>query len=381
MWKSLQTPAAKRREDEIRDINKVRSIRISLASPDMIRSWSYGEVKNPETIDYKTYKPKNDGLFCERIFGPTRDYECACGKFKGIKHRGVVCDRCGVEVTQSRVRRSRLGHIELEMPVAHIWFSKGVPSLMALLLDMSIKTLERVLYYEEYIVLDPGDTDLNYCDVISEREFARLREEYGSTFRVGMGAEAISEVLSQLDLASLADEMRKVIREGKSKQRVKRCIKRLKVTEEFRHSSNRPEWMIMEVLPVIPPDLRPLVPLDGGRFATSDLNDLYRRVINRNNRLRRLKEVRAPEVIIRNEKRMLQEAVDALLDNGRRGRPVKGSNNRPLKSLSDMLKGKQGRFRQNLLGKRVDYSGRSVIVCGPDLKFNECGLPDRKSVV
>ena len=380
MWKSLQTPAAKRREDEIRDINKVRAIKISLASPDQIRSWSYGEVKNPETIDYKTYKPKNDGLFCERIFGPTRDYECSCGKFKGIKHRGVVCDRCGVEVTQSRVRRTRLGHIELEMPVAHIWFSKGVPSLMGLLLDMSIKTLERVLYYEEYIVLDPGDTDLNYMDVINEREYARLRDEYGTSFRVGMGAEAIKEVLANLNLDDLATEMRQIIREGKSKQRVKRSIKRLKVIEDFRSSENQCSWMIMDVLPVIPPDLRPLVPLDGGRFATSDLNDLYRRVINRNNRLRRLKEVRAPEVIIRNEKRMLQEAVDALLDNGRRGRPVKGSNNRPLKSLSDMLKGKQGRFRQNLLGKRVDYSGRSVIVCGPDLKFNECGLPKKMAL-
>ncbi len=380
MWKSLQTPAAKRREDEIRDINKVRAIRISLASPDQIRSWSYGEVKNPETIDYKTYKPKNDGLFCERIFGPTRDFECACGKFKGIKHRGVVCDRCGVEVTQSKVRRSRLGHIELEMPVAHIWFSKGVPSLMALLLDLSVKALERVLYYEEYIVLDPGSTGLNYLDIISEREYGRLREEYSTEFRAGMGAEAIREILQPLDLGQLAAELRASIREGKSKQRVKRNIKRLKVVEDFRQSNNKPEWMILEVLPVIPPDLRPLVPLDGGRFATSDLNDLYRRVINRNNRLRRLKEVRAPEVIIRNEKRMLQEAVDAMLDNGRRGRPVKGSNNRPLKSLSDMLKGKQGRFRQNLLGKRVDYSGRSVIVCGPDLRFNECGLPKQMAL-
>ncbi len=380
MWKSLQTPAAKRREDEIRDINRVRSIRITLASPDQIRSWSYGEVKNPETIDYKTYKPKTDGLFCERIFGPTRDYECACGKFKGIKHRGVVCDRCGVELTQSKVRRSRLGNIELEMPVAHIWFSKGVPSRMAILLDVSIKALERVLYYEEYLVLDPGSTGLNYLDIISEREYSRYREEYGSDFHVGMGAEAVKEVLMKMDLDELADELRATIREGRSKQRVKRCIKRLKVVEDFRKSDNRQEWMILETLPVIPPDLRPLVPLDGGRFATSDLNDLYRRVINRNNRLRRLKEVRAPEVIIRNEKRMLQEAVDALLDNGRRGRPVKGSNNRPLKSLSDMLKGKQGRFRQNLLGKRVDYSGRSVIVCGPDLKFNECGLPKQMAL-
>jgi len=380
MWKSLQTPAAKRREDEVRDINRIRSIRITLASPDQIRSWSYGEVKNPETIDYKTYKPKTDGLFCERIFGPTRDYECACGKFKGIKHRGVVCDRCGVELTQSKVRRSRLGNIELEMPVAHIWFSKGVPSRMAILLDVSIKALERVLYYEEYLVLEPGSTGLKELDIISEREYARLREEYGADFRVGMGAEAVKEVLMNMDLETLAVELRTQIREGRSKQRVKRCIKRLKVVEDFRKSDNKPEWMVLETLPVIPPDLRPLVPLDGGRFATSDLNDLYRRVINRNNRLRRLKEVRAPEVIIRNEKRMLQEAVDALLDNGRRGRPVKGSNNRPLKSLSDMLKGKQGRFRQNLLGKRVDYSGRSVIVCGPDLRFNECGLPKQMAL-
>ncbi|MFH1743152.1 MAG: DNA-directed RNA polymerase subunit beta' [bacterium] len=375
MWKSVQGPTAKPREDEIRDINRIRSIRITLASPETIRSWSYGEVKNPETIDYKTYKPKADGLFCERIFGPTRDYECACGKFKGIKHKGVTCDRCGVEVIQAKARRSRLGHIELEMPATHIWFSKGVPSRMAALLDMSIKGLERVLYYEEYIVLDPGETDLVLYDLINERKYTDLRQEYGDAFRVGMGAEAIREILLSMELEQMAKDLKKAIRESRSKQKIKRYIKRLKVVDDFRLSSNRPEWMVLEALPVIPPDLRPLVPLDGGRFATSDLNDLYRRVINRNNRLRRLKEVRAPEVIIRNEKRMLQEAVDALLDNGRRGRPVKGSNNRPLKSLSDMLKGKQGRFRQNLLGKRVDYSGRSVIVVGPELKFNQCGLP------
>jgi len=380
MWKSVQTPSAKPREEEIRDINRIRSIRITLASPETIRSWSYGEVKNPETIDYKTYKPKADGLFCERIFGPTRDYECACGKFKGIKHKGVTCDRCGVEVIQAKARRSRLGHIELEMPVSHIWFSKGVPSRMAALLDMSIKALERVLYFEEYIVLDPGDTDLQLYQLINERAYSELRQEYGDLFRVGIGAEAIREILASMNLDQMAKELKKAIRESRSKQKVKRYIKRLKVADDFRNSGNRPEWMILEALPVIPPDLRPLVPLDGGRFATSDLNDLYRRVINRNNRLRRLKEVRAPEVIIRNEKRMLQEAVDSLLDNGRRGRPVKGSNNRPLKSLSDMLKGKQGRFRQNLLGKRVDYSGRSVIVVGPELKYNQCGLPKQMAL-
>ena len=379
-WKSIQQPSARKRDDEVRDVNRIQSVRVTLASPEQIREWSFGEVKNPETIDYKTYKPKTDGLFCERIFGPTRDYECACGKYKGIKHRAVVCDRCGVEVTQAKVRRSRLGHIELEMPVAHIWFSKGVPSRMATFLDLSVKVLERVLYFEEYIVIDPGDTDLLPMQVLTEREYAIAAEEFGDEFEVGMGAEAVKELLSTFNLQELADNLKREIRESRSKQKKKKCIKRLKVVEDFLSSGNDPEWMILDVLPVIPPDLRPLVPLDGGRFATSDLNDLYRRVINRNNRLRRLKEVRAPEVIIRNEKRMLQEAVDALLDNGRRGRPVKGSNNRPLKSLSDMLKGKQGRFRQNLLGKRVDYSGRSVIVCGADLKFNQCGLPKQMAL-
>jgi len=335
------------------------------------------------SIDYKTHKPKPDGLFCERIFGPTRDYECACGKYRGIKFKNITCDRCGVEVIQAKSRRSRLGHIELEMPVAHIWFSKGVPSRMANLLDVSPKDLERVLYYEEYIILDPGDdknNPLNFLDVLPERQYQELLEKQGSTFRVGMGAEAIYEALQGLDLDALAKDMRRIIETTRSKQKTKKAIKRLKIIEDFRGSLNRPEWMILTVLPVIPPDLRPLVPLDGGRFATSDLNDLYRRVINRNNRLRRLKEVKAPEVIIRNEKRMLQEAVDALLDNGRRGRPVKGSNNRPLKSLADMLKGKQGRFRQNLLGKRVDYSGRSVIVVGPDMKFHQCGLPKKMAL-
>jgi len=383
LWKDFSGVQSKSREGDIKDINKVRSISICLASPEMVREWSYGEVKNPETIDYKTHKPKPDGLFCERIFGPTRDYECACGKYRGIKHKGVTCDRCGVELIQAKSRRSRLGHIDLEMPVAHIWFSKGVPSRMANLIDVSPKNLERVLYYEEYIVLDAGDekdNPLQFLDVLSEREYQEALEKYGNTFRVGMGAEAISEVLQGLDLDGLSVELKKTIKETRSKQKMKKAIKRLKIVEDFRNSVNRPEWMILTVLPVIPPDLRPLVPLDGGRFATSDLNDLYRRVINRNNRLRRLKEVKAPEVIVRNEKRMLQEAVDALLDNGRRGRPVKGSNNRPLKSLSDMLKGKQGRFRQNLLGKRVDYSGRSVIVVGPELKFHQCGLPKKMAL-
>jgi DNA-directed RNA polymerase subunit beta' len=383
LWKDFSGPLTKTREGEIKDINKIDSISICLASPEMIREWTFGEVKNPETIDYKTHKPKPDGLFCERVFGPTRDYECACGKYRGIKFKGITCDRCGVEIIQAKSRRSRLGHIELEMPVAHIWFSKGVPSRMANLLDISPKDLERVLYYEEYIVLDPGDekdNPYNFLDVIPERQYQESLEKYGNTFRVGMGAEAIYEALQGLDLESLAKEMREIIATTGSKQKMKKAIKRLKIIEDFRASGNRPEWMILTVLPVIPPDLRPLVPLDGGRFATSDLNDLYRRVINRNNRLRRLKEVKAPEVIIRNEKRMLQEAVDALLDNGRRGRPVKGSNNRPLKSLADMLKGKQGRFRQNLLGKRVDYSGRSVIVVGPELKFHQCGLPKKMAL-
>jgi len=381
--RSLRTallPPKRPQEPEVRDINRVRSVRIGLASSEKIRDWSFGEVKNPETIDYKTHKPKPDGLFCERIFGPTKDYECACGKFKGIKHKGLVCDRCGVELTQSKVRRSRLGHIELEMPVSHIWFSKGVPSRMAALLDLSIKNLERVLYYEDFIVIDPKDTPLEAGQILTELEELEARAEYGEAFETGMGAEAVKGILERMELDSLADQLRVQIRTETSKQRMKKATKRLGVVENFRSSGNRPEWMILEVLPVIAPDLRPLVPLEGGRFATSDLNDLYRRVINRNNRLRRLKEVTAPEVIIRNEKRMLQEAVDALLDNGRRGRPVKGSNNRPLKSLSDMLKGKQGRFRQNLLGKRVDYSGRSVIVVGPELKLHQCGLPKKMAL-
>jgi len=376
----LSPSRRERQETLFSDINRIGSIRIGLASPELVREWSYGEVKNPETIDYKTHKPKPDGLFCERIFGPTKDYECACGKYKGIKFKGIVCDRCGVEVIQSKVRRSRLGHIELQMPVAHIWFSKGVPSRMANLLDMSIKALERVIYYEEYILTDPGETGLEPRTVLSEAEYQELRKEAGDGFRAAMGAEAIQEILEGMELEAESERLRKEIRTTRSKQKQKKAIKRLKVVEDFRTSGNNPAWMVLGALPVIPPDLRPLVPLDGGRFATSDLNDLYRRVINRNNRLRRLQEVRAPEVIIRNEKRMLQEAVDALLDNGRRGRPVKGSNNRPLKSLSDMLRGKQGRFRQNLLGKRVDYSGRSVVVVGPELKFHQCGLPKKMAL-
>ncbi|MCB9767645.1 MAG: hypothetical protein H6752_05560 [Candidatus Omnitrophica bacterium] len=384
----FQSPQRVKRETEIKDINKIRSLRIGLASAEEIMGKSHGEVKNPETIDYKTHKPKFDGLFCERIFGPTKDYECNCGKFRGIKHKGVTCDRCGVEVIQSKVRRNRLGHIHLEMPVAHIWFSKGVPSRMAALIDMHTKVMEQVLYYEKYIVVEPGNSpylgwralhELKPLEVLTEEELQEVEDEYGP-IDAAMGAEAIERVLENLDLQLICDVLRETIRTSRSQQKITKCIKRLKIAQDFLKSDNKPEWMILENLPVIPPDLRPLVPLDGGRFATSDLNDLYRRVINRNNRLRRLKEVHAPEVIIRNEKRMLQEAVDALLDNGRRGRPVKGSNNRPLKSLSDMLKGKGGRFRQNLLGKRVDYSGRSVIVVGPNLRFHQCGLPKKMAL-
>ncbi len=384
----FQSPQRVRRDTEVKDINKIKSIRIGLASSDEIISKTHGEVKNPETIDYKTHKPKFDGLFCERIFGPTKDYECNCGKFRGIKHKGVTCDRCGVEVIQSKVRRSRLGHIHLEMPVAHIWFSKGVPSRMAALIDMHTKVMEQVLYYEKYIVIEPGNSpflgwralhELKPLEVLTEEELQETEDEYGP-IEAAMGAEAIQKVLENLDLQLICEVLRETIRTSRSQQKITKCIKRLKIAQDFQKSDNNPAWMIMENLPVIPPDLRPLVPLDGGRFATSDLNDLYRRVINRNNRLRRLKEVHAPEVIIRNEKRMLQEAVDALLDNGRRGRPVKGSNNRPLKSLSDMLKGKGGRFRQNLLGKRVDYSGRSVIVVGPNLRFHQCGLPKKMAL-
>ena len=350
------------------------AIKIQLASPETIRSWSYGEVTKPETINYRSFKPERDGLFCERIFGPVKDWECSCGKYKRVRFRGIVCDRCGVEVTQSKVRRERLGHIELAVPVTHIWFFKSIPSRIGYLLDLSIRELEKILYYEFYIVIDPGTTSLKYKDIISEKEYAEL-EESGKEFVAKMGAEAILELLRGLDPEELSISLRAQVKIETSVQRKKDTLKRLRVIEAFRQSQNKPEWMILSVLPIIPPDLRPLVPLEGGRFATSDLNDLYRRVINRNNRLKKLMEIKAPEVILRNEKRMLQEAVDALLDNGRRSQSVRGDSKRPLKSLSDLLKGKQGRFRQNLLGKRVDYSGRSVIVVGPELKIHQCGLP------
>jgi len=356
------------------DLNDFDRIRIGLASPEQIRQWSSGEVKKPETINYRTLKPERDGLFCERIFGPTRDWECHCGKYKRVRYKGVVCDRCGVEVTRSKVRRERLGHIELAAPVSHIWYFKGIPSRMGLLLDISPRALEKVLYFASYIVIHSGGTPLLKKQLLTETEFRENRERYGNTFRAYMGAEAVKLLLEEIDLEELDDELRKELREVSGQRKI-RAIRRLEVVEAFRKSENRPEWMILDVVPVIPPELRPMVQLDGGRFATSDLNDLYRRVINRNNRLKRLLELGAPDIIVRNEKRMLQEAVDALIDNGRRGRPVTGPGNRPLKSLSDMLKGKQGRFRQNLLGKRVDYSGRSVIVVGPSLQLHQCGLP------
>src|SRR5450755_1587765 len=356
-------------------VNQVDYIGITLASPDAIRSWSKGEVKNPETINYRTFKPEKGGLFCERIFGPVKDWECSCGKYKRIKHRGVVCDRCGVEVTLARVRRERMGHIELAVPVSHIWFFKCMPSRLGLIMDMTARQLERVIYYEDYLVVDPGKAPLLPRQLLSETEYREAQEQYGETFTAKMGAEAVRIVLAGIDLAQTAKDLTEAPGNTKSKQTRKKVAKRLKLVQGFISSKTRPEWMILEVLPVIPPDLRPLVPLEGGRFATSDLNDLYRRVINRNNRLRNLLQLKTPDVIIHNEKRMLQEAVDALFDNGRHGRPVTGAGNRALKSLSDMLKGKQGRFRQNLLGKRVDYSGRSVIVSGPYLKLHQCGLP------
>jgi len=362
-------------------VESKQGVSITVASPDEIRKWSRGEVKNPETINYRTFKPEKGGLFCERIFGPTRDWECSCGKYKRIKHKGTICDRCGVEVTQSRVRRIRNGHIELAVPVSHIWFYKCMPSRIGLMLDMTSRQLERVIYYEDYIVIDAGDTPLVRCQLLTETEFREAEEQYGDAFSAGMGAEAIRKLLENVDLAALNKELEEQMLTTKSKQLRKKLAKRLKLMQGFMNSHSRPEWMIQTVLPVIPPDLRPLVPLEGGRFATSDLNDLYRRVINRNNRLKTLLQIKTPEVIIRNEKRMLQEAVDALFDNGRHGRAVTGAGNRPLKSLSDMLKGKQGRFRQNLLGKRVDYSGRSVIVIGPELKLNQCGLPKKMALV
>ncbi len=355
------------------------AIKIGLASPDKIREWSHGEVTKPETINYRTLKPEKDGLYCERIFGPSKDWECHCGKYKKIRYKGVVCDRCGVEVTKSSVRRERMGSIELAAPVSHIWYFKGIPSRMGLMLDLSPRILEKVLYFANYIVLDQGTSDLHYKQVLTEREYQEAREKWGSNFRAGMGAEAIKELLEAIDMEKESEELKRGLKESTGQKRA-RIIKRLEVVEAFRESGNRPEWMVMTVIPVIPPDLRPMVQLDGGRFATSDLNDLYRRIINRNNRLKRLLELGAPDIIVRNEKRMLQEAVDALIDNGRRGRPVIGPGNRALKSLSDMLKGKSGRFRQNLLGKRVDYSGRSVIVVGPELKIYQCGLPKEMAV-
>ncbi|MBE5944191.1 MAG: DNA-directed RNA polymerase subunit beta' [Lachnospiraceae bacterium] len=355
------------------------AIKIGLASPEKIRKWSKGEVKKPETINYRTLKPEKDGLFCERIFGPSKDWECHCGKYKKIRYKGVICDRCGVEVTKASVRRERMGHIELAAPVSHIWYFKGIPSRMGLILDISPRILEKVLYFASYIVLDPGETTLQYKEVLNEQEFRKAEEDFGNKFRVGMGAEAIKELLQNIDLETEAKELRAELEDSSGQKRA-RIIKRLEVVEAFRNSDNKPEWMILDVVPVIPPDIRPMVQLDGGRFATSDLNDLYRRIINRNNRLKRLLELGAPDIIVRNEKRMLQEAVDALIDNGRRGRAVTGPGNRALKSLSDMLKGKQGRFRQNLLGKRVDYSGRSVIVVGPELKIYQCGLPKEMAI-
>src|SRR6516225_5530406 len=356
------------------------AIRISIASPEKIREWSHGEVKKPETINYRTFKPERDGLFCAKIFGPVKDYECLCGKYKRLKHRGVVCEKCGVEVTQSKVRRERMGHIELASPTAHIWFLKSLPSRIGLMLDMTLREIERVLYFEAFVVVDPGMTPLQRGQLLTDEMYLESIEEHGDEFDARMGAEAVHELLKSMDLPSEVVKVREDMANTNSETKIKRLSKRLKLIEAFMESGNKPEWMVLTVLPVLPPDLRPLVPLDGGRFATSDLNDLYRRVINRNNRLRRLLELNAPDIIVRNEKRMLQEAVDALLDNGRRGRAITGTNKRPLKSLADMIKGKQGRFRQNLLGKRVDYSGRSVIVVGPTLRLHQCGLPKKMAL-
>ena len=356
------------------------AIRIGLASPEMIRSWSYGEVKKPETINYRTFKPERDGLFCAKIFGPVKDYECLCGKYKRLKHRGVICEKCGVEVALAKVRRERMGHIELASPVAHIWFLKSLPSRIGLLLDMTLRDIERILYFESYVVTDPGLSSLDHGQLLNDEQYFEAMEEFGDEFTAKMGAEAIQQLMIQLDLKGEIERLREEIPQTNSETKIKKLSKRLKLMEAFDKSGNRPEWMVLNALPVLPPDLRPLVPLDGGRFATSDLNDLYRRVINRNNRLKRLLDLNAPDIIVRNEKRMLQESVDALLDNGRRGRAITGSNKRPLKSLADMIKGKQGRFRQNLLGKRVDYSGRSVIVTGPTLKLHQCGLPKKMAL-
>ena len=357
------------------ELNNFDSIQIGIASPEKIREWSYGEVTKPETINYRTTKPEKDGLFCEKIFGPTKDWECHCGKYKRIRYKGVICDKCGVEVTRAKVRRERMGHIELAAPVSHIWYFRGVPSRMGLLLDMSPKLLEQVLNFASFVVLDPMATSLAKKQVLTPNEHREAVETYGAAnFKVGMGAESIKELLMEVDLEKEAEQLRKTLEKATGQKRI-RAIKRLEIVESFRRSGNKPEWMVLDVLPVIPPELRPMVPLDGGRYATSDLNDLYRRVINRNNRLKKLKEINAPDILIRNEKRMLQEAVDSLIDNSRSKRPHSGAGNRELKSLSGLLRGKQGRFRQNLLGKRVDYSGRSVIVVGPELKLHQCGLP------
>ena len=356
------------------------SIRIGLASPEMIRAWSFGEVKKPETINYRTFKPERDGLFCAKIFGPVKDYECLCGKYKRLKHRGVICEKCGVEVALSKVRRDRMGHIELASPVAHIWFLKSLPSRIGLLLDMTLRDIERILYFESFVVTDPGMTTLEKGQLLTDEQYYEAMEEFSDEFDAKMGAEAVQALMKDMDVDAEVALLREEIPATNSETKLKKLSKRLKLLEAFLESGNKPDWMVMNVLPVLPPDLRPLVPLDGGRFATSDLNDLYRRVINRNNRLKRLLDLNAPDIIVRNEKRMLQEAVDALLDNGRRGRAITGSNKRPLKSLADMIKGKQGRFRQNLLGKRVDYSGRSVIVVGPTLKLHQCGLPKKMAL-
>ena len=358
-------------------VNDYAAVKITLASPNDIRSWSFGEVKKPETINYRTYRPEKDGLFCERIFGPERDYECACGKYKGTKFKGIICDRCGVKVTHSRVRRKRMGHINLAAPIVHIWFFKAIPSHLGNLLGMKTSDIEKVIYFQDYVVTDPGDTPLKKYQLLTEDEHRQAQMEYGTSFDAMMGAEAAKELLSSIDLPEIAEELREGLRNTRSKQKTKDLSKRLKVVEQIRNSENTAEWMVMDVVPVIPPDLRPLVMLESGNFATSDLNDLYRRIINRNNRLKKLMDLNAPEVIIKNEKRMLQQSVDALFDNGRCRRPVLGSSNRPLKSLTDMIKGKQGRFRENLLGKRVDYSARSVIVVGPELKLHQCGLPKK----
>ena len=355
-------------------------ITIGLASPEKIRSWSFGEVKKPETINYRTFKPERDGLFCAKIFGPIKDYECLCGKYKRLKHRGVVCEKCGVEVTLSKVRRERMGHIELATPIAHIWYLKSLPSRMGLMLDMTLREIERILYFEAYVVIDPGMTELESGQMLTEENYLEALENYGDEFKAKMGAEAIRELLLSIDIENEVQTLREEIPNTNSETKLRKLTKRLKLLEAFMNSGNKPEWMVMQVLPVLPPELRPLVPLDGGRFATSDLNDLYRRVINRNNRLKRLLDLNAPDIIVRNEKRMLQESVDALLDNGRRGRAITGTNKLPLKSLADMIKGKQGRFRQNLLGKRVDYSGRSVIVVGPTLRLHQCGIPKKMAL-